>query len=97
MTSVPCPAGAKVQEGAGAIVVPGFVDIHAHWDGTASFYVRININIRNDALIILPTHRNTDLICAAFASDYFVQQSWEYVVNLAFGITTMHNPSADTV
>jgi cytosine/adenosine deaminase-related metal-dependent hydrolase len=39
MTSVPCPAGAKVQEGAGAIVVPGFVDIHAHWDGTAIFFI----------------------------------------------------------
>lgn len=31
------------------------------------------------------------------AFGYWVQQSWEFVVNLAFGITTMHNPSYDTV
>jgi hypothetical protein len=28
--------------------------------------------------------------------DLFVKQSWEFLVNLAFGVTTLHNPSADT-
>lgn len=51
------------MEMAGAIVLPGFIDVHSHWAG---------------------------------GSSYFVKQSWEFLVNLAFGVTTLHNPSADT-
>ena len=48
----------------GGALLPGFIDIHAHWGGS---------------------------------SDFYVQQSWEYLANLAFGVTTLHNPSYDTV
>jgi hypothetical protein len=48
---------------AGAVVLPGFIDVHAHWAG---------------------------------GGDWFVEQSWEFLVNLAFGVTTLHNPSAAT-
>jgi hypothetical protein len=33
----------------------------------------------------------------AWASEYKVKNSWEFYVNLAFGVTTLHNPSADTI
>lgn len=48
------------------VVVPGFIDAHAHWVG-------------------------------AWTADYKVKNSWEFLVNLAFGVTTLHNPSADTL
>jgi N-acyl-D-aspartate/D-glutamate deacylase len=63
MADVPCPAGAEPRDMAGAVVLPGFIDVHAHWAG---------------------------------GGDLFVEQSWEFLVNLAFGVTTLHNPSADT-
>ena len=31
------------------------------------------------------------------SQEYKVQQSWEFVLNMAYGVTTVHNPSADTV
>lgn len=30
------------------------------------------------------------------AGDIFTKQSWEFLANLAFGVTALHNPSADT-
>lgn len=63
MADVPCPTGAEPRDMAGAVVLPGFIDVHAHWTG---------------------------------GGDLFVEQSWEFLVNLAFGVTTLHNPSADT-
>ncbi|KAG5642728.1 hypothetical protein DXG03_002273 [Asterophora parasitica] len=48
----------------GGFVVPGFIDVHAHWGG---------FNGRYPAT------------------------SWELETFLAYGVTTLHNPSADTV
>eukprot|EP00004_Rigifila_ramosa_P003768 TRINITY_DN1400_c0_g1_i1.p1 TRINITY_DN1400_c0_g1~~TRINITY_DN1400_c0_g1_i1.p1 ORF type:complete len:1126 (+),score=293.81 TRINITY_DN1400_c0_g1_i1:230-3379(+) len=62
--SVAIPPGATVVDVGGGVVMPGFIDSHAHWSG---------------------------------GSRYFVQQNWEFVANMAFGVTTMHNPSASTV
>jgi hypothetical protein len=45
-------------------VVPGFIDVHAHWAGLGSLYPA---------------------------------RSWELETFLAYGVTTLHNPSADTV
>ncbi|KAG8981639.1 hypothetical protein FRB90_007111 [Tulasnella sp. 427] len=56
------PQGAKVIDAEGGVVVPGFVDVHAHWNGADT-----------------------------------VASSWEQLAFLAYGCTTMHNPSADTV
>ena len=61
---VPIPEGALVRDLKGMIVLPGFVDIHAH--------------MGRGSLGILP------------------QQSWPLLANLAFGVTTIHDPSADT-
>ncbi|KAG8986858.1 hypothetical protein FRB94_011212 [Tulasnella sp. JGI-2019a] len=54
--------GAKVIDAQGGIVVPGFVDVHAHWEGQDT-----------------------------------VASSWEQRTFLAYGCTTVHNPSIDTV
>ncbi|KAG6836930.1 hypothetical protein H0H93_001092 [Arthromyces matolae] len=48
----------------GGFVVPGFIDVHAHWNGFGSRYPA---------------------------------KSWEMETFLAYGVTTLHNPSADTV
>ncbi|KAG6865662.1 hypothetical protein C0991_000432 [Blastosporella zonata] len=48
----------------GGFVVPGFIDVHAHWDGFSNRYPA---------------------------------KSWEMETFLAYGVTTVHNPSADTV
>lgn len=56
------PEGAKVIDAQGGLVVPGFVDVHAHWNGADT-----------------------------------VASSWEQLAFLAYGCTTMHNPSSDTV
>ncbi|KAG5651505.1 hypothetical protein H0H81_008399 [Sphagnurus paluster] len=45
-------------------VIPGFIDVHAHWAGY---------------------------------SDRYPAKSWELETFLAYGVTTLHNPSADTV
>lgn len=56
------PQGAKVIDAQGGVIVPGFVDVHAHWNGADT-----------------------------------VASSWEQLAFLAYGCTTMHNPSSDTV
>ncbi|RDB24015.1 hypothetical protein Hypma_008641 [Hypsizygus marmoreus] len=48
----------------GGYVVPGFIDVHAHWGGF---------------------------------SDRYPATSWEMETFLAYGVTTLHNPSADNV
>ncbi|KAJ8696814.1 hypothetical protein PTI98_006650 [Pleurotus ostreatus] len=58
------PLGATVIDARGAFVIPGFIDVHAHWDGFSSRYPAT---------------------------------SWEMETFLAYGITTLHNPSADNV
>lgn len=58
------PAGAKVVDLAGATIIPGFIDEHAH------------------------LHYST--------LDVFPEKPWKYAANLAYGITTTHDPSAST-
>ncbi|KAJ3543125.1 hypothetical protein NMY22_g3250 [Coprinellus aureogranulatus] len=57
-------AQGTVVDAAGGFVVPGFIDVHAHWDGFSS---------------------------------RFPAKSWEMETFLAYGVTTLHNPSADNV
>ncbi|OSD02024.1 hypothetical protein PYCCODRAFT_1435709 [Trametes coccinea BRFM310] len=58
------PYGATVLDVEGGYVVPGFIDVHAHWNGFDTMYPA---------------------------------KSWEMETFLAYGVTTLHNPSADTV
>ncbi|CAL1703396.1 unnamed protein product [Somion occarium] len=58
------PYGATTFDAQGGFVVPGFIDVHAHWNGFA---------------------------------DYYPARSWELETFLAYGVTTLHNPSADNV
>ncbi|KAH9926124.1 uncharacterized protein B0H18DRAFT_1085078 [Fomitopsis serialis] len=58
------PYGASVLNAEGAFIVPGFIDVHAHWNGFDTLYPA---------------------------------RSWEMETFLAYGVTTLHNPSADNV
>ncbi|KAH9935808.1 hypothetical protein B0H21DRAFT_780838 [Amylocystis lapponica] len=58
------PYGASVLDAQGGFIVPGFIDVHAHWNGFET------------------THP---------------ARSWEMETFLAYGVTTLHNPSADNV
>ncbi|EKM83071.1 hypothetical protein AGABI1DRAFT_118462 [Agaricus bisporus var. burnettii JB137-S8] len=60
----PIPAHANSINAQGGFVVPGFIDVHAHWNGFA---------------------------------DIYPAKSWEMETFLAYGVTTLHNPSADNV
>ena len=60
---VAVPRGAEVIDVAGATIMPGIVDVHAH---------------------------------GHFGSGPLPQANWIYYANLAFGVTTMHDPSAST-
>ncbi|KAF8881952.1 hypothetical protein CPB84DRAFT_1851423 [Gymnopilus junonius] len=62
--SLTVPPGATVISANGGFVVPGFIDVHAHWNGFA---------------------------------DRFPAKSWEMETFLAYGVTTLHNPSASNV
>jgi hypothetical protein len=64
MSEVDIPDGALVQDMEGGVVMPGFIDGHAHFSLT---------------------------------SKYKVQQSWQMLLNLAYGVTTLHNPSTSTL
>ena len=59
---VPIPEGAHVVDAAGATIMPGIVDVHAH--------------LHFSSWGTLP------------------QQPWRYLANLAYGVTTVHDPSA---
>ncbi|TFK87930.1 hypothetical protein K466DRAFT_599091 [Polyporus arcularius HHB13444] len=61
---VELPYGTTVLDAEGGFVVPGYIDVHAHWAG--------------------------------FDTN-FPAKSWEMETFLAYGVTTLHNPSADTV
>ncbi|KAH8119769.1 hypothetical protein DFH11DRAFT_6289 [Phellopilus nigrolimitatus] len=63
-SSVAIPHGATVLNADGGFVVPGFIDVHAHWSGF---------------------------------SNIFPARSWELETFLAYGVTTLHNPSSDNV
>ncbi|KAI8999066.1 hypothetical protein BD414DRAFT_476891 [Trametes punicea] len=58
------PTGAPVLDVEGGYVVPGFIDVHAHWNGFDTMHPA---------------------------------KSWEMETFLGYGVTTLHNPSADTV
>ncbi|KAF8162835.1 hypothetical protein B0H34DRAFT_794607 [Crassisporium funariophilum] len=58
------PTGATILNAEGGFVIPGFIDVHAHWNGF---------------------------------SDRYPAKSWEMETFLAYGITTLHNPSASNV
>ncbi|KDR81896.1 hypothetical protein GALMADRAFT_60409 [Galerina marginata CBS 339.88] len=58
------PPGATVINANAGFVVPGFIDVHAHWNGF---------------------------------SDRYPAKSWELETFLAYGVTTLHNPSASNV
>ncbi|KAI9293907.1 hypothetical protein K502DRAFT_293059 [Neoconidiobolus thromboides FSU 785] len=57
------PQNAKVYNLNGGVVVPGFIDAHAHWN----------------------------------TPQFPVQGHWEQQLQLAYGVTTQHNPSYDNV
>ncbi|KAJ4463331.1 hypothetical protein C8J55DRAFT_444178 [Lentinula edodes] len=61
---VQIPAGAVTIDALGGFVMPGFIDVHAHWGGYTTRYPA---------------------------------KSWEMQTFLAYGVTTMHNPSSNTV
>ncbi|KAF7790973.1 hypothetical protein EIP86_001932 [Pleurotus ostreatoroseus] len=58
------PEGAMLIDVEGGYITPGFIDVHAHWNGFAGIYPA---------------------------------RSWELQTFLAYGVTTLHNPSADNV
>ncbi|KAI0637449.1 hypothetical protein C8Q77DRAFT_1155282 [Trametes polyzona] len=60
---VAIPYGATVLDAQGGFVVPGFIDVHAHWTSPE-------------------THPS---------------RNWQLEAFLAYGVTTLHNPSTDTV
>jgi Tol biopolymer transport system component/imidazolonepropionase-like amidohydrolase len=62
---VAVPAGAKVFDARGKVVIPGLVDTHAH------------------------------LHYSGF--EIFPEEKWEYVANLAYGVTTAYDPSAPSL
>ncbi|KAF8520188.1 hypothetical protein BU17DRAFT_75758 [Hysterangium stoloniferum] len=62
MDEIDVPSGAHVIDAAGGLLIPGYIDVHAHWAG---FTVQH------------PT------------------KSWEMEAFLAYGVTTLHNPSSD--
>jgi len=61
---VEIPSGAKVYDLSGKVIMPGFVDAHAH--------------------------------LGAFRDGLSPQKHWQYYTNLAYGVTTTHDPSANT-
>lgn len=62
-SSVIIPENATVLNMNGGIIMPGFMDEHAHWEGF----------------------------------DYPVRSHWQHQLSLSFGVTSMHNPSYDTL
>ncbi|EPQ51053.1 hypothetical protein GLOTRDRAFT_118109 [Gloeophyllum trabeum ATCC 11539] len=58
------PSSAAILDVQGGLVVPGFIDGHAHWNGVSARYPA---------------------------------KSWELETFLAYGVTTLHNPSSDNV
>ena len=56
-----CPDAQLIINANLSVLMPGFVDVHAHF---------------------------------STGGDLYTQNSWEYILNLAYGVTTVHNPSA---
>ncbi|HEY0304943.1 MAG TPA: amidohydrolase family protein [Longimicrobiales bacterium] len=62
--SVTIPAGARRVDVAGKTIMPGIIDVHAHYGSESE--------------------------------GILAEQNWRFLVNLAFGVTTAHDPSNDT-
>ncbi|KAJ7833499.1 hypothetical protein B0H13DRAFT_2428395 [Mycena leptocephala] len=58
------PSGVTAFNAQGGYVIPGFIDVHAHWNGFGEIYPA---------------------------------KSWELQAFLAYGVTTLHNPSSSNV
>ncbi|KAJ6581530.1 hypothetical protein B0H19DRAFT_1207473 [Mycena capillaripes] len=58
------PSGVTAFNAQGGYVIPGFIDVHAHWNGFSEIYPA---------------------------------KSWELQAFLAYGVTTLHNPSSSNV
>ncbi|KAJ6500726.1 hypothetical protein C8R45DRAFT_820034, partial [Mycena sanguinolenta] len=58
------PSGVTAINAQGGYVIPGFIDVHAHWNGF---------------------------------SERYPATSWELQAFLAYGVTTLHNPSSSNV
>ncbi len=59
------PAGARVFDGTGKTIIPGFIDTHAH--------------LHYSGLEVFP------------------EAKWQYLANLAYGVTTVYDPSAPSL
>ncbi|KZT44231.1 composite domain of metallo-dependent hydrolase [Sistotremastrum suecicum HHB10207 ss-3] len=62
--TIDIPKGSTVVDAEGGYVIPGLIDVHAHWGGMSTSHPA---------------------------------RSWEMEAFLAYGVTTLHNPSSDNV
>lgn len=85
---VPIPPEHILVDVANGVVLPGYIDVHgiilSFFFLEKMFPFFINIIFKKIA------HWSVG------STDYKVQQDWQMMLNLAYGVTTLHNPSAET-